>query len=369
MTSRPRWFYSIVILFSFTACLLAQTARSVPFTGKSLEEIKPETTWFDLLTRSVELFSTNPRTAFQYRYVANLRARFDAKCDRANDAGSAYGALSALRPEYMRPILWGKFSQKIDASEHKIILEWARKSGPPNFDVKRLKKGCVPSEVWAEVLAGYEKFVSNDAMWVEHREWSNPTNLLKTIESEATQGLDPGPSGDDGRKKLHALVVAFDLKGTDLGMQFVDMSDAMRVIVEEAVEQAGSTYEERKVRGEEIKFKRCREAAEKGDAKAQCELGWCYQLGEGVKKDKAETIKWFRKSAEQGYARAQYSLGMIYCEYGQGEDTVEAVKWFRKSAEQGDKYALVMLAKCYDFGWGVPVDKVEAAKWYEKSRK
>jgi hypothetical protein len=368
MTSRPRWFYSTVILFSFTACLLAQTAKSVPFTGKSLEEIKPETTWLDLLTRSVELFPTNPRAAFQFRYAADLKARFDAKCDAANDAGSAYGALSTLRPEYMRPILWGKCSQNISASEHKVILEWARKSGPPAL-VNRLKKGCVPSEVWAEVLAGYEKFVNNDAAWAKHHEVSEPANLLKVFESQAGEGLDPGPSGDDGRKKLHALVVAFDLKGTDLGMQFVDMSDAMRVIVQEAVEQAGSTYEERKVRGEEIKFKRCRESAEKGDAKAQCDLGWCYQLGEGVKKDKAETIKWFRKSAEQGYARAQYSLGMIYCDYGQGKDTVEAVKLFRASAEQGDKNGLEMLAKCYDFGWGVPVDKVEAAKWYEKSRK
>jgi TPR repeat protein len=60
---------------------------------------------------------------------------------------------------------------------------------------------------------------------------------------------------------------------------------------------------------------------------------------------------------------------MIYCDYGQGKDTVEAVKLFRASAEQGDKNGLEMLAKCYDFGWGVPVDKVEAAKWYEKSRK
>ena len=33
--------------------------------------------------------------------------------------------------------------------------------------------------------------------------------------------------------------------------------------------------------------------AETGDAKAQYELGKCYDFGQGVKKDETEAVKWF----------------------------------------------------------------------------
>jgi TPR repeat protein len=57
----------------------------------------------------------------------------------------------------------------------------------------------------------------------------------------------------------------------------------------------------------EIKIK-----AEKGDAKAQFNLGICYYRGEGVTKDAAEAVKWYREAAEQGYAQAQNGLGFCY---------------------------------------------------------
>ena len=45
---------------------------------------------------------------------------------------------------------------------------------------------------------------------------------------------------------------------------------------------------------------------------AQFNLGGCYVVGEGVERDKAEAVKWFRKAAKQGYAEAQFSLGVLY---------------------------------------------------------
>src|SRR5689334_23216809 len=39
-----------------------------------------------------------------------------------------------------------------------------------------------------------------------------------------------------------------------------------------------------------------RKAAENGDATAQCGLGSCYLNGDGVPKDQAEAVKWFRKA-------------------------------------------------------------------------
>jgi type IV pilus biogenesis protein CpaD/CtpE len=85
-------------------------------------------------------------------------------------------------------------------------------------------------------------------------------------------------------------------------------------------------------RFEEIKIK-----AEKGDAKAQHNLGNCYRTGEGVAKDAVEAVKWYRKAAEQGFARAQYSLGpCYYTGEGVAKDIAEAVEWVRKAAQTRD---------------------------------
>jgi TPR repeat protein len=44
-----------------------------------------------------------------------------------------------------------------------------------------------------------------------------------------------------------------------------------------------------------------RAKAEKGDAMAQCDLGIRYDKGEGVTKDAAEAVKWFRKAADGAF--------------------------------------------------------------------
>ena len=111
-----------------------------------------------------------------------------------------------------------------------------------------------------------------------------------------------------------------------------------------------------------------RKAAEQGDATAQCNLGWCYENGEGVSKSISDAVKWYRKAAEQGLARAQYSLGLCY-EYNKGvsQSWSEAVKWYRKAAEQGDANAQASLGARYENGEGVPRNLTEAIKWYRKA--
>ena len=109
-----------------------------------------------------------------------------------------------------------------------------------------------------------------------------------------------------------------------------------------------------------------RAGADKGDAKAQYELGRAFFSGAlGVAKDEAEAVKWFRKAAEQNVADAQYNLGVCYAN-GQGvpEDDAESVKWFRKAAEQNLADAQYNLGVCYDSGEGVVKDEVEAYKWW-----
>ena len=111
-----------------------------------------------------------------------------------------------------------------------------------------------------------------------------------------------------------------------------------------------------------------RKAAEQGDAKAQYNLGFCYYNGSGVAKDPYEAVKWYHKAAEQGHAKAQHNLGLCYVN-GDGvtKDLYEAVKWFRKAAEQGEANAQFNLGLCYYKGYGVAKNRVEAVKWYRKA--
>jgi TPR repeat protein len=111
-----------------------------------------------------------------------------------------------------------------------------------------------------------------------------------------------------------------------------------------------------------------REAAEKGDAQAQASLGNCYEHGNGVPKDATEGVKWYRKSADQGYAQGQYSLGYCYAiGGGVGKNQSEAVKWYRKAADQGFAVAQHNLGNSYAYGEGVDQNETEAANWYRKA--
>ncbi|MBR2085070.1 MAG: SEL1-like repeat protein, partial [Muribaculaceae bacterium] len=77
--------------------------------------------------------------------------------------------------------------------------------------------------------------------------------------------------------------------------------------------------------------KRIRNAADKGFARAQNWLGYCYQIGEGVTQSYTEAFNWYKKAAEQGYATAQCNLGWFYQNgYGVTQSYSEAVKWYNK---------------------------------------
>ena len=110
--------------------------------------------------------------------------------------------------------------------------------------------------------------------------------------------------------------------------------------------------------------------AEQGDAEAQFSLGYCYDDGRGVAKDKAKAVKWYRKAAEKNYAPAQSNLGCCY-DNGRGvaKDNVEAVKWYRQAAEQDHPEAQFNLGYCYANGQGVEKDIAEAYAWFSIAAK
>ena len=53
-------------------------------------------------------------------------------------------------------------------------------------------------------------------------------------------------------------------------------------------------------------------AAQQGDAQAQHMLGFMYEDGEGVAKDKRKAASWFRKAGYQGHLQVQSALDQLY---------------------------------------------------------
>jgi TPR repeat protein len=53
-----------------------------------------------------------------------------------------------------------------------------------------------------------------------------------------------------------------------------------------------------------VAFRLWRPLAEQGDARAQAELGWMYNTGEGVAQNRVQAASWYRKAADQGLADA-----------------------------------------------------------------
>ena len=97
---------------------------------------------------------------------------------------------------------------------------------------------------------------------------------------------------------------------------------------------------EKAIKGDAKALAELRGRAEKGDARAQFNLGLMYQNGQGVAKDEVEAVKWYRKAADQGNAFAQNNLGVMYANgLGVEEDDVEAYKWFLLSGAQGTEQA------------------------------
>lgn len=111
-----------------------------------------------------------------------------------------------------------------------------------------------------------------------------------------------------------------------------------------------------------------RARAENGDGQAQYVLAWCYENGEGLAKDDAESLRWLLKSAAQNYVSAQFCMGVFHA-LGKGvaKDEVEAVRWYRKAAEQNHANAQFNLGVCYASGQGVAKNETEAVKWYRRA--
>ena len=112
-----------------------------------------------------------------------------------------------------------------------------------------------------------------------------------------------------------------------------------------------------------------KQAAERGDPKAQDKLGDAYL----AQQDFSTAAKWYSLAAERGIATAQCSLGMLLLAGKPSTvigyapvsgDPTNAIKWLQRAANQDNGRAQAELGHCYRDGKVVKRDWAEAYKWY-----
>jgi TPR repeat protein/chromosome segregation ATPase len=110
------------------------------------------------------------------------------------------------------------------------------------------------------------------------------------------------------------------------------------------------------------------QAASRGFAPAQYNLGLAYELGRGVAVDERQAFKYYLMAAEQGFVAAQFNVGNMYTEgRGVAQDYFEANLWFKQAADSGLPEAQFTLGLAYELGRGMKKDEAQAARWYRQA--
>ncbi len=97
--------------------------------------------------------------------------------------------------------------------------------------------------------------------------------------------------------------------------------------------------------------------------------GYNYDLGLGVRADKAKAEMHYLRAAKGNNLDAQYNLAQIYCERGKQSDLKKAVYWWLAVAKKGHAKPQCNLGTAYENGEGVKKNIRKAKKWYQAAAK
>jgi TPR repeat protein len=107
------------------------------------------------------------------------------------------------------------------------------------------------------------------------------------------------------------------------------------------------------------------QAAQKGNPKAETQLGEMLLRGEGIAKDEARGVALLEKAARAGQSAAAFRIGMLLSkgEGGVAQDPVRALAYFRAAAAGGEAEAFFNIGAAYGSARGVKRDYAEALGW------
>lgn len=113
-------------------------------------------------------------------------------------------------------------------------------------------------------------------------------------------------------------------------------------------------------------FETMKKAAEAGYVDAAVYLGTMYRLGQGVKKDRNEAIRWYNTAMAKGSAWGMFEMGSLRYERPD-RDTQKTLDWFKKAAEAGYPMAQTAYGVFLLEGKDLPKDVVNGEKYMIKA--
>lgn len=112
------------------------------------------------------------------------------------------------------------------------------------------------------------------------------------------------------------------------------------------------------------------QSASRGLAPAQYRLATLFERGKGVPQDAATAMLWYERAAEGGNIKAMHNAAVIAAGNEAGTPNYDkAFKWFKAAAERGLHDSQFNLAVLYERGLGTGIDKKEAYFWYSLAAK
>ena len=106
-----------------------------------------------------------------------------------------------------------------------------------------------------------------------------------------------------------------------------------------------------------------------GSLESYCNLGYCYESGQGVVLNSKKAYDLYMYAAEKGYPRALMNVASCYLNGIYVEpNAAEALNWLIKAADAGNVKAMYYCGSILENGEdGVPVDLKKAKAWYKKA--
>jgi len=106
-----------------------------------------------------------------------------------------------------------------------------------------------------------------------------------------------------------------------------------------------------------------------GSLESYCNLGYCYQEGQGVVLNSQKAFELYKVAADHDYIRGYMFVAQSYMNgMGVERNYPEGMKWLEKAAEAGNPTAMYYLGAIYAEGEeGVKPDAKKAKKWFKQA--
>ncbi len=103
------------------------------------------------------------------------------------------------------------------------------------------------------------------------------------------------------------------------------------------------------------------QVAAAGGTSADKSLGYCFDVGFGVRRNIRLAMKWYRRAWRRRDPTAAANIATIYRDRGQ---PALAVSWWKRAAEAGLPEEAVQVGYGYQYGMGVRRNLSKAVQWY-----